>query len=134
MLVVREDSGIQKSDKVWKTPIRLPTRRKESLDDKMHFNGYAYLMDPIPIAIAAQTGHYDPNLEWPSDMVFKRQRTSLLLSKQDVTVNVPPLIHADTWEVCNRALNPRGRGLEPEGTVNGLPNPRHEAQLGSRRI
>ena len=113
---------------IWRTAIGLPSTGKEILDDKMQHNGYAYIILPTPIAVAAQTGHYDPNTEWPSDMVFLRLRTSLRLSKQDMFANVPPLIRADTWDVFHRAINPRGRGLEPEGTSNGLPNPLSSAR------
>ena len=80
MMCIKEDSRLTIPDEMWRIPIRLPSSGRGTLGDNVPYNGYAYLIQPTPIAVAAQTGHYDPNLEWPSDLVFLRHRTLLRLS------------------------------------------------------
>ena len=83
-------------DHIWRTQIRIPSTGRETLNDNRPYNGYAYLIKPTPIAVAAQTGHYDPYVECPSDQVILRQQTSLRLLKQCMKVNVPALTVADS--------------------------------------
>ena len=64
MMCIKEDSQMTMPDDMWRTPIRLPSSGRGTLSDNVPNNGYAYLIQPTPVAVAARTGHYDPNVEW----------------------------------------------------------------------